>query len=109
MSEQFEAAICSGQLEEVRRLLQSGSDPNAIFDDVRALYYAILEGHIPIVRLLLASGAVPNFVADERLAGRGSAARCEAWLRLAVAVANHFGALPRFGLSPWFCSATLRG
>jgi len=68
MSEQFMEAIVQGNLEEVSRLLQSGSDPNVIFDDVPALYYAILEGRISIVRLLLESGADPNFVADEPIA-----------------------------------------
>jgi hypothetical protein len=35
-----------------------------------------------------------SFARNEWLAGYSSAAGCDAWLRLALAVANHFGALP---------------
>jgi ankyrin repeat protein len=63
-----EAARC-GDLEEVKRLLQAGSQPNE-FDDLgkTPLHYAAAGAHLEVVRLLLASGAEIN-AHDERVIG----------------------------------------
>ena len=58
-----EAAI-RGQLDEVRRLLESGADPNEPEErnapHGRALYSAVYDKHFEVARLLLEHGANPN-------------------------------------------------
>jgi FOG: Ankyrin repeat len=50
----------TGNLEEIRRLLQAGADPNADENGNYALHKAALYGHREVVRLLLDYGADPN-------------------------------------------------
>jgi hypothetical protein len=54
-------AAGKGQLEDVRRLLDRGADPNVALPlDATPLIFAAARGHIEIVRLLLDRGADPN-------------------------------------------------
>ena len=53
----FQAAA-AGDLDEVRRLLGSGVDPNAVDGDgVTPLYDAVMRGHFDVAETLLAAGA----------------------------------------------------
>ena len=64
-----ECPLCSpvvnGDIAEVKRLLDSGANPNAanIYGDT-ALLYAANYGHAEIVKMLLSAGANPNAVGD---------------------------------------------
>ena len=54
-------AAQSGNLDEVKRLLRNGKNPNH-FDDIGCtpLHHAAAEGHVEIVKALLAAGADVN-------------------------------------------------
>ncbi len=59
-------AIVEDDVDEVKRLIESGLDLNARCDQgASALYGAILYGNTTILRLMLEHGADPNFRADE--------------------------------------------
>lgn len=54
-------AASQGDLDELRAVLATGSDPNAAdYDGRTGLHLAASEGHIATVRYLLAAGAEPN-------------------------------------------------
>lgn len=54
-------AATNGDLSQVRRLIQSGVDPNSVIPGRRsALVQAAYAGHLEVVRQLLAQGADPN-------------------------------------------------
>ena len=59
--EQLHFAAQDGDIEEVKRLLYNGQQPNT-FDELgkTPLHYAAERGHLEIMRLLLASGADVN-------------------------------------------------
>ena len=51
----------NGDIAEVKRLLDSGANPNAVFyDGWTALIIAAFYGHAEIVKILLSAGANPN-------------------------------------------------
>ena len=51
----------NGDIAEVKRLLDSGANPNAAkYDGWTALMYASFYGHAEIVKMMLSSGANPN-------------------------------------------------
>jgi len=59
-------AINTGDVDEARRLIETGLDLNSPCDQgATPLYAAILRGHQALVRLMLSRGADPNFVASE--------------------------------------------
>ena len=62
-------AAQSGSLEEVRRLLSRGHQPNE-FDDLgkTALHYAAQQGHLEVMKSLINAGANVN-AHDERVIG----------------------------------------
>lgn len=64
-------AVVGGSLDEVRRLLAEGADPEAtVRDEIPVLVEAVTGGHGDIARALLAAGANPDAV---DLAGQGTA------------------------------------
>jgi len=67
--EQLHFAAQDGSVEEVKRLLGAGYQPN-VFDELgkTPLHYAAERGHLDVVKLLLASGADVN-AHDERVIG----------------------------------------
>ena len=67
--ERLHFAAQDGNVEEVKRLLAAGYQPN-LFDDLgkTPLHYAAERGHIDVMRLLLGSGADVN-AHDERIIG----------------------------------------
>jgi ankyrin repeat protein len=78
--ERLHSAAQHGDVEEVRRLLNVGYQPNE-FDDLgkTPLHYAAEGGHLQVIELLIASGADVN-ANDERVIGntplRQVAANC---------------------------------
>jgi ankyrin repeat protein len=67
--EQLHFASQDGNVEDVKRLLAAGYQPN-VFDELgkTPLHYAAARGHVDLMRLLLASGADVN-AHDERVIG----------------------------------------
>ena len=67
--ERLHFAAGSGDLDEVRHLLEAGFPPSA-FDDLgkTPLHYAAESGHVEIMKALLAAGADVN-AHDERVIG----------------------------------------
>ena len=67
--ERLHFAAQDGNVEEVKKLLGNGYEPN-LFDDLgkTPLHYAAERGHLDVMRTLLASGANVN-AHDERVIG----------------------------------------
>ena len=67
--EQLHFAAHDGDVEEVKRLLNVGYQPN-VFDELgkTPLHYAAERGHLDVLRTLIASGADVN-AHDERVIG----------------------------------------
>jgi ankyrin repeat protein len=61
--ERLHRAASSGDLEEIKALLEEGLPVNA-FDDLSRtpLHYAAIGGHIPAVRYLIDAGADPTIL-----------------------------------------------
>lgn len=58
-------ATLAGDVDEVRSLLQSEADPNALYNTNTALTYAARDGFTEIAQLLLDSGAAVNWIDGE--------------------------------------------
>lgn len=58
-------ATLMGELETVRRLLQTGTDPNVTYHTNTALTYAARDGLTEIARLLIKYGANVNWIDGE--------------------------------------------
>ncbi len=67
--EQLHFAAQDGNVEDVKRLLAAGYEPN-VFDDLglTPLHYAARGGHLEVLNVLLAAGADVN-ANDERVIG----------------------------------------
>ena len=61
-SRELKRACCAGDLNEVRRLLDSGADPNSCDDHGSG---TLLTFHVPILECLLSHGANPNLQTNE--------------------------------------------
>lgn len=59
------AATLAGDIKEVRSLLESGTDPNLIYNTNTALTYAARDGFTDIARVLIDSGADVNWIDGE--------------------------------------------
>lgn len=77
LEEEFERerlhwAVQRGDVEEVKRLVSLGDDPNAFDSSIHMgwtpLHYAVIDGHLEIMQLLLAAGADVN-ANDESVIG----------------------------------------
>lgn len=58
-------ATLAGDVAMVRSLLQSGTDPNLVYNTNTALTYAARDGFTEIAQLLIASGADVNWIDGE--------------------------------------------
>lgn len=58
-------ATLAGQVEEVNKLLQQGTDPNLVYNTNTALTYAARDGFTEIARVLIDHGADVNWIDGE--------------------------------------------
>lgn len=67
--ERLHRAAASGDMEEIKALLEEGLPINAFDDDLSRtpLHYAAIEGHIDAVRYLIAAGADVNAHEEEKI------------------------------------------
>ena len=67
-NEELHLAALSGDLAQVKALLEQGQDPN-VFDDMSwtPLHYAVRGNHLEMVRCLLAAGADVNAHNEDKI------------------------------------------
>ncbi len=58
-------ATLAGNIDDVRTLLQQGTDPNLVYNTNTALTYAARDGFTDIARLLIDQGANVNWIDGE--------------------------------------------
>ena len=60
LSSPLHVAICKGDVESVRKIIEYGADVNKIIRNMTPLMLAARYNHVEIVKILLAKGALPS-------------------------------------------------
>ncbi|AWK06141.1 ankyrin repeat domain-containing protein [Flavobacterium crocinum] len=67
LSSPLHVAVCKGDFESVKKIIEYGADVNKIMRNMTPLMLAARYNHVEIVKILLANGARPSIENDHGL------------------------------------------